>query len=140
MSASRRLLAALLRWTGKAYEPSPELPAALVGHTLRRRSVDLVRGLVRLRAPVFVGARVAIRGKRGLHFGRFVTVERGCSLDGYARAGVWLGSGSKLGAGTVVSCTTQLARVTSADTFRIARGKPSISSGASSGSLSYTRQ
>ena len=101
----------LLRAVGKRYEPDPELPGGLLASTLRVRLVALLRGLIRFRAAVFIGPGVRVRGKRSIQLGRFSTVDRGCQIDGYAACGVRVGDRTKLGAGTIVSCTSHLSKL-----------------------------
>lgn len=114
MSAQRplreRLLANLLARAGKDYAPDAEIPPGLFASTVRTRVVWLLRGLVRLRQPVFVAPGVKLRGKRGITIGRGATLERGASIDGYAREGVTIGERTRIGAHTIVSSTSHLSR------------------------------
>jgi acetyltransferase-like isoleucine patch superfamily enzyme len=105
-----RVATAALKAVGKDYRPDPDLPGALVAGEIRRRLVWLARGLIRLRAPVFVGPNVVLRGKGGLHLGRGVTFDRGVQVDGYARDGVTIGPRTRIGAHSVISCTSHLSR------------------------------
>lgn len=111
MSALNSMLAVLLRAVGKQYEPASDLPSGLIAHTFRKRFVSLIRGIARLRTRVFLDSRVVLRGKSGISVGRFATLERGVSIDGYARRGVRIGPRTKIGAYTVVSCTSHLSRL-----------------------------
>jgi acetyltransferase-like isoleucine patch superfamily enzyme len=109
-SSVQRLLAAVLGRIGKDYEPARDLPAGLVVNVLRIRFAWLVRGSVRFHRPVFVGPQVKVRGKRHIELGRASTVERGVVLDGYAKRGIRIGPRSRIGAHTIVSCTSHLSR------------------------------
>ncbi len=111
MSGLNSMLRSLLRAVGKQYEPAPDLPSGLIVHTFRKRSVALCRGLVRLRSRAFLESRVVLRGKPGISVGRFATLERGVLVDGYATRGVRIGSRTKIGACTVISCTSHLSKL-----------------------------
>jgi len=105
-----RLLTTLLARAGKDYVPDADVPAGLVASTVRTRVFWLARGVVRFRKAVFVGPGVKLRGKRGISIGAGATLERGASIDGYARRGVSIGERTRIGAHTVVSSTSHLSR------------------------------
>lgn len=105
-----KLLGRTLELFGKDYLPGSELPPGLVLHTLWKRLHWLIRGLIRCRSIVFLDSKVRLRGKRCIKFGRGATLERGVVLDGYARRGIQVGSRTRIGAHTVVSCTSHLSR------------------------------
>ncbi len=111
MSVLNSMLGAMLRAVGKQYEPASDLPSGLIAHTFRRRSIALFRGIVRLRSRTFLDSRVVLRGKPGISVGRFATLERGVSVDGYAVRGVSIGPRTKIGAYTVISCTSHLSKL-----------------------------
>ncbi len=104
------LVERLLRLLGKSYAPDPRLPAGLVANVLAQRGWWLLRGLVRLRRRVFLGGGVALRGRGRIVFGRYVTIEPGCRIDGYADPAVAIGARSKLGAWTTISSTSHLSK------------------------------
>jgi acetyltransferase-like isoleucine patch superfamily enzyme len=105
------LLRTALAWTGKDYAADPELPSGLILSVARVRLVWLLRGVLRFRRLVFVARGVRTRGAHKLRFGRGCTLERFVAIDGYCRAGVTIGARSRLGAYTVVSCTSHLSRL-----------------------------
>jgi acetyltransferase-like isoleucine patch superfamily enzyme len=87
------------------------LPLPLAVGLVRRRVVDLVRGLLRLWAPVFLGPRVRIRGRRGLSLGRWSSIGGYSDIDGYSLEGVRLGPASRLGSHCVVTVTSHVGRL-----------------------------
>lgn len=111
MQVVRRCFERLYRLVGKDYEVDSEVPSTVLAGILLRRSAWLARGLVLGRGAAFVGPAVHIRGLRGLRMARAATIEGGCRIDAVARRGVVLGARSKLGAGTVVSCTSHISRL-----------------------------
>lgn len=110
MPLRERFLRTLLARAGKDYAPDADLPVGLVANTVRTRVSWLARGFVRLRQPVFVGPGVKLRGKPTISIGPGATLERGASIDGYARKGVHIGRRTRIGAHTVVSSTSHLSR------------------------------
>ncbi|MCZ2355475.1 MAG: acyltransferase [Bacteroidia bacterium] len=107
----RALFIKLLRVSGKQYTPAPELPTGLLINTLITRFVYLLRGFCLFQKFVFVGSSSKIRGKSTLKLGRGVTIDHHCDLDGYAREGIEIGNSSKIGAYTVVSCTSHFSKL-----------------------------
>lgn len=103
-----RLTQIALRLTGKGYTPSPDIPSALIAATIRDRVSWLIRGLVRFRRSVFVAASVRVRGKRQIYLGRYATLESHVVVDGYSQEGVRIGARTKIGAYSVISCTSHL--------------------------------
>ena len=108
MCQMHRLLAVLLRKSGKDYRPDRELPSGLILNVIRVRFLLLVRGTLRFRRVVFVDSQVRVRGKRHIQLGRGATLDRGVVLDGYARRGVLIGARTRIGSFTVISCTSHL--------------------------------
>ncbi len=104
----KKLLAHALSTMGKNYEPASDLPTGLVLNVARTRALWLIRGLIRLRAVVFIGDNVRLRGKGRILLGRGATIEPGCSVDGYARRGVRIGPRSRVGAHSIISSTSHL--------------------------------
>lgn len=104
----RMLLVRLLKATGRFYAPASDLPNGLIAATAKERASWLVRGLFKLRRPVFIGARVRIRGKAGLEIGKYATLEPYVTLDGYSQEGISIGRRTKIGAYSVISCTSHL--------------------------------
>jgi acetyltransferase-like isoleucine patch superfamily enzyme len=110
-SLPHRTLAGALRRVGKAYTPAPDLPLGLIFDVMCTRLFWLVRGMLRFRRNVFVGPRVKVRGKRHIRLGSGCTLENGVILDGYAHRGLQIGARTKLGAHSIISCTSHLSLV-----------------------------
>jgi acetyltransferase-like isoleucine patch superfamily enzyme len=104
----QRLVRAGLQRVGKDYTPAPDLPVGLIIHVFRVRVGLAARGLVRFRCFAFVGRGVSVRGKRRIMLGRASTLETGVVIDGYAREGVVVGPRTRIGAHTIISCTSHL--------------------------------
>ncbi|MGE5323689.1 MAG: acyltransferase [Actinomycetota bacterium] len=98
------LLEALLsRFKGRRFELDRTLPFSLLMALLLRRSVWLVRGMLkglvlqRRLIFIFVADSVTLRGASLIRFGHGVTLERGVTMDGTMRHGIVLGDHVKIG-------------------------------------------
>jgi acetyltransferase-like isoleucine patch superfamily enzyme len=107
----RRAYLRLYRGVGKDYDIDDDVPDAALVRSMAGRGVEALRGVIRFRRLVFIGADVRIRCRRRLHLERGATIERGCRVDALSHDGVHLAARAKLGAGTVVSTTGHLSRV-----------------------------
>ena len=110
-SPAARTLERLRRAVGRTGPVAAELPVGLAASIVRRRVGDLCRGLLRLRAPVFLAPRTRITGKSGIRFGRWCAIGPYCELDGYASEGVRLGPASRLGSHCVLTVTSHVSRM-----------------------------
>jgi len=104
------MLAQLLRWIGKTYIPDDRIPSSLVLIVTSQRILSLLRGLIRVRSKVFIGRHVTLRGGWRIRFANYVTIEDGCRIDGYSETDVTIGTFSKIGAWSVVSCTSHFSK------------------------------
>lgn len=94
----RRVLDSVARtFKGDDYRLAPELPTSYLVGLATRRSVALLRGLIRLRGPVFVGPNVVIRSKSRLTVGRGTTIQDGVVIDALTREGVVIGQRVNIG-------------------------------------------
>lgn len=105
----RALYIRLLRKAGKTYTPSPKVPTCTLLGEMVQRAVMLARGVLRLRAKVFVGCGVRLRGKNFLTFGRFTTLCDHVYIDAVSENGVAIGDRTKIGAYTQIGCTNHFA-------------------------------
>jgi len=99
-----KLLEALLsRFKGRPFQLDRTIPFSLLLALLLRRSVWLLRGILkglvlqRRLIFVFVADGVTLRGAPLIRFGRGVTLERGVTMDGTMRHGIVLGDHVKIG-------------------------------------------
>ncbi|RZJ71970.1 acyltransferase [Flavobacterium sp.] len=100
----------LLVKSGKDYQIDPDLPDSLIFRTLTKRTIMLLRGLLFLRRKVFVGCDCSFQNKSKIKFGKSVTIESHVKIDGYAKEGVQLGNGVKIGSYSWVSCTSHFSK------------------------------
>lgn len=97
------LEACLSRFKGRPFELDRTVPFQLLMALMLRRTVWLVRGILkglvlqRRLIFVFIADGVALRGASLIRFGRGVTLERGVTMDGTMRHGIDLGDHVKIG-------------------------------------------
>jgi acetyltransferase-like isoleucine patch superfamily enzyme len=93
----------LSRFKGRRFEVDRTLPFSLLIALVLRRSVWLLRGMLkglvlqRRLIFIFVADHVNLRGASLIRFGRGVTLERGVTMDGTMRHGIVLGDHVKIG-------------------------------------------
>ncbi len=104
----KQLTQSLLTKLGKQYALDEEIPTSLIIREYLRRFVMLARGGIRFRKKCFVGNNVKLRGN--IKLGSFVTIESNVEIDGYAKHGVQLANGVKIGAHSIISVTSHLSK------------------------------
>lgn len=105
------MISLALKFFGKSYTPDPDLPSGLVLRIAIYRLVWLIRGMMRLRKPVFVGSFVSLRGIRSSEIGRNCTLEHHSVIDGYGKRPLRIGDGTKIGAYSIISTTSHLSKI-----------------------------
>lgn len=100
----------LLYKSGKTYSIDANIPDGLIWQTLYRRIMMLTRGILILRKKVYLGRGCSISNKKNIVFGYNVTIEKNTIIDGYALEKLSIGHGSRIGAYSLVSCTSHLSK------------------------------
>lgn len=100
----------LLYKSGKTYSIDANIPDGLIWQTLYRRIMMLTRGILMLRKKVYIGRGCSISNKKNIVFGYNVTIEKNTIIDGYALEKLSIGHGSRIGAYSLVSCTSHLSK------------------------------
>lgn len=100
----------LLYKSGKTYSIDANIPDGLIWQTLYRRIMMLTRGILMLRKKVYLGRGCFISNKKNIVFGYNVTIEKNTIIDGYALEKLSIGHGSRIGAYSLVSCTSHLSK------------------------------
>lgn len=100
----------LLQKTGKHYQIDSRIPDRLLIEMLINRFMMRFRGVVFLQKKVFIGRGCSIKNKRNIQFGKNCTIEKGTRIDGYAVHKILLGNGCKIGAYSLVTCTSHLSK------------------------------
>jgi acetyltransferase-like isoleucine patch superfamily enzyme len=100
----------LLIKSGKTYKIDPNIPDRLFFFFLFERFLMVLRGLFCFRKKIYLGRGCVIKNKSNFKFGSHVTIEKNTTIDCYALRGVNIGNGSKLGAYSLVTCTSHLSK------------------------------
>jgi len=85
------------RFKGADYRLDPELPVSALLGIGGLRAVALVRGLIRLRAKVFLGSGVHLLNKSCLHVSRGATIQEGVWIDALSLRGIHIGPRVNIG-------------------------------------------
>ena len=100
----------LLKNAGKNYTIDSEIPSGLFIKNLIKRLVMLLRGYFFLYQKVFLGKNCNISHKPNILFRKNVTIENNVTIDGYAKNKLIFGDNVKVGAYSLVSCTSHLSK------------------------------
>ena len=100
----------LLNKAGKNYTIDSEIPTGLFIRNLTKRLVMLLRGYFFLYQKVFLGKNCNISHKPNILFRKNVTIENDVTIDGYAKNKLIFGDNVKVGAYSLVSCTSHLSK------------------------------
>lgn len=100
----------LLNKAGKNYTVDPEIPSGLFIKNLIKRLLMLLRGYFFLYQKVFLGKNCNISHKPNILFRKNVTIENDVTIDGYAKNKLIFGDNVKVGAYSLVSCTSHLSK------------------------------
>ncbi len=105
----RKLLQKLLQRSGKTYTVHPDIPNSLIFYVFYRRFIMMVRGFLRTGRKVFLGRGCTILNSANIDYGKHVTIESHCRIDGYASEKIILGDCVKIGAYSNLLSTSHLA-------------------------------
>jgi acetyltransferase-like isoleucine patch superfamily enzyme len=106
----KSLFQKLLIKSGKNYQIDSRIPEKLFFHVLLNRFFMLTRGLLFVRKKVFLGSNCSLKNKQNIVFGKNVTIEKCTTIDGYASQKIKIGDGSRIGAYSLITCTSHLSK------------------------------
>lgn len=106
----KSLFQKLLDKSGKSYVVDPDIPNGLIFNTLSKRFLMLTRGFFKTYQKVYVGTNTRFYNLQNIKFGKNVTIEKNCIVDGYAKNKVVFGDCVKIGAYSNISCTSHLSK------------------------------
>ena len=107
---TKALFQKLLNKAGKKYTVDPLIPSSLLFYSILHRLQMLFRGCFWLYKKVFLGKGCKISNKRNIQFGKNVTIEKRCDIDGYAQNKLEFGNNVKIGAYSSISCTSHFSK------------------------------
>ncbi|MBD3723508.1 MAG: acyltransferase [Flavobacteriaceae bacterium] len=105
----RILVQKLLAKAGKTYSIDSRIPTSLLLYVIYKRAFMLIRGIIVLQKRVFLGKGSKILNKSNFVFGKNVTIENNCELDGYALKSIYFGNNVKIGSYSKLLSTNHLA-------------------------------
>lgn len=100
----------LLKQSGKHYEIDANIPNKLFLSFLFNRLVMLTRGVLYTGKKVFLGRKCNLKNKSNIIFGKNVTIEKYTTVDGYASQKIEIGDGTRIGAYSLVTCTSHMSK------------------------------
>ena len=106
----KSLFQKLLIKSGKNYQIDSRIPEKLFFQVLLNRFFMLTRGLFFVRKKVFLGSNCSLKNKQNIVFGKNVTIEKFTTIDGYASQKIEIGDGSRIGAYSLITCTSHMSK------------------------------
>lgn len=100
----------LLKKTGKNYSIDSDIPNSLFFNFLINRIFMLTRGLLITQKKVFLGKGCNLKNVKNITFGKNVTIEKCTTIDGYATNKLQIGDGSRIGAYSLITCTSHMSK------------------------------
>lgn len=92
----------------KSYVIDPAIPNSYISDFFINRLITLCRGFLLEGKVLFIGSNVKIKNRRNIRFGRGVTIERNCVIDGFARKMVCIGQNVRIGSYSIISSTSHM--------------------------------
>lgn len=100
----------LLSRFGKRYQIDTSIPNSLLLRVLLSRGTMLLRGVFLTGNKVFLGKKCTLLNKSNINFGKNVTIEKHTTIDGYASNKLILADGVKIGAYSLITCTSHITK------------------------------
>lgn len=106
----KNLFQKLLSKTGKSYVVDSRIPQKLIVSILTKRIIMLIRGFLKTGNKVFIGGNTKILNSKNIIFGKSVTIDKHCVIDGFSSEKILLGDCVKIGAFSTLSSTSHLSK------------------------------
>ena len=106
----KKLFQKLLSKTGKSYVVDSRIPQKLIVSILTKRMIMLIRGFLKTGNKVFIGGNTKILNSKNIIFGKSVTIDKHCVIDGFSSEKILLGDCVKIGAFSTLSSTSHLSK------------------------------
>jgi acetyltransferase-like isoleucine patch superfamily enzyme len=106
----KNLFQKLLYNSGKSYVVDTRIPQKLIISVLTRRIIMLIRGFLKTGNKVFIGNNTKILKSRNIVFGKSVTIDKHCIIDGFSSEKIILGDCVKIGAFSTLSSTSHMSK------------------------------
>lgn len=106
----KKIFQKLLYRSGKAYSIDPAIPNSFFIRILYKRVIMLARGYIVMGKYIYIGSNCSISNKKNVIIGLNATIDHHTVIDGYASQKVHIGTGSRIGAYSFVSCTSHFSK------------------------------
>jgi acetyltransferase-like isoleucine patch superfamily enzyme len=106
----RSVFQKLLDKSGKSYIVDPKIPNTLIYITLSNRIFMLIRGFLKTGNKVFIGRNTKIYNVANISFGKNVTIDKNCLIDGFSSEKIQFGDCIKIGSYSTLSATSHLSK------------------------------
>ncbi len=106
----RTVFQKLLNKSGKDYTVDPKIPSRLIYITISSRIFMLIRGFLKTGKKVFIGRNTVIYNVANISFGKNVTIDSNCQIDGFSHQKIQLGDCIKIGSYSTLSSTSHLSK------------------------------
>lgn len=106
----KKIFQKLLNKSGKNYKIDEAIPTSLFISFLYCRLIMMLRGVFFIQKKVFLGKRCTIKNKKNINFGKNVTIDKYSTIDGYASEKLEFGNGFRLGAYSLITCTSHMSK------------------------------
>ena len=100
----------LLDKYGKSYIVDLKIPNTLIYITLSNRIFMLIRGFLKTGKKVFIGRNTIIHNVANISFGKNVTIDNNCQIDGFSSEKIQFGDCVKIGSYSILSATSHLSK------------------------------
>jgi acetyltransferase-like isoleucine patch superfamily enzyme len=106
----KKLFQKLLNNSGKNYVVDARIPQKLIVSILTRRILMLIRGFLKTGNKVFIGSNTKILNSQNIDFGKSVTIDKHCIIDGFSSEKIIFGDCVKIGAFSTLSSTSHMSK------------------------------
>lgn len=93
---------------GREISIDPSIPNTYFLNLIIYKFISLLRGLIKLRRPIFLGKGTTVRSLNSLNAQRWIEIGRFCSIDALSTNGLNLGHGSKIGDHSILNVSGTL--------------------------------
>lgn len=100
----------MLAKTGKTYQIDDRIPNKLLYSIFYNRVLMLIRGFVKTGKKVFIGNNTKIQNSRNIVFGKNVTIDKHCVIDGFSSEKIILGDCVKIGSFSTLTSTSHMSK------------------------------
>lgn len=100
----------MLAKTGKTYQIDNRIPNKLLYSVFYNRAIMMFRGYLKTGRKVFIGSRTKILNSGNVIFGKSVTIDKHCLLDGFSSEKIILGDCVKIGAFSKLTSTSHFSK------------------------------